>query len=367
MHLDWWTIGLQTVNFASPGLAAAPLSLQAGARHDRCAQGLRSSVNTMMPKATKDKAKAHLAGVEAERAGIAAEREAALKAAAAQAQEMAEARRARGRARRAGAARQLRARRWRQSASRRSPKRSGLLSISAQNSPSGCWRKCRCSFAPKRGSSASSNTSTRFRNRSAMRLPSSSGRQFADGRHGGTLCRRRRPRHGESACATCSVSSIAIAFEVNPELIAGAELHFPTAVLRFSWQKCARRRAIGGRCSCQRSLTTSTIGCKAAASVSAPWRSNRGSNKSAGCFRSATAWRRCGDCRNAGLMNCWFSQAACEVSRSISMRRQLAVCCWVKPAAFRPAVSCSGTGKVARVPVGDAVVGSRRRCAGRTT
>ena len=36
-------------------------------------------------------------------------------------------------------------------------------------------------------------------------------------------------------------------FEVNPDLIAGAELHFPTAILRFSWQSAllAARTEVG--------------------------------------------------------------------------------------------------------------------------
>jgi F-type H+-transporting ATPase subunit b len=33
-----------------------------------------------------------------------------------------------------------------------------------------------------------------------------------------------------------SLGSSGITFEVDPDLIAGAELHFPTAILRFSWQ-----------------------------------------------------------------------------------------------------------------------------------
>ena len=31
-------------------------------------------------------------------------------------------------------------------------------------------------------------------------------------------------------------ANVAVAFEANPDLIVGAELHFPTAVLQFSWQ-----------------------------------------------------------------------------------------------------------------------------------
>ena len=41
---------------------------------------------------------------------------------------------------------------------------------------------------------------------------------------------------------------ILITFEVDPGLIAGAELHFPTAVLRFSWRSAlaAARSEAGG-------------------------------------------------------------------------------------------------------------------------
>jgi F-type H+-transporting ATPase subunit b len=31
-------------------------------------------------------------------------------------------------------------------------------------------------------------------------------------------------------------SGIAISFDADPTLVAGAELHFPNAILRFSWQ-----------------------------------------------------------------------------------------------------------------------------------
>jgi F-type H+-transporting ATPase subunit b len=48
----------------------------------------------------------------------------------------------------------------------------------------------------------------------------------------------------------CRVLGIAsdITFNVDPELIAGAELHFPMAILRFSWQSAlaTARSAVGG-------------------------------------------------------------------------------------------------------------------------
>ena len=93
MSLDWWTIGLQTINFSilvwllhrflyKPVLAMIDARKTEVCRQFDAAQDLEK------------KAAAQLAAVEAERAGIATEREAALKAAAAQGQEMAEAHRA---------------------------------------------------------------------------------------------------------------------------------------------------------------------------------------------------------------------------------------------------------------------------------
>jgi F-type H+-transporting ATPase subunit b len=42
-----------------------------------------------------------------------------------------------------------------------------------------------------------------------------------------------------------------VTFKVDPQLIAGAELHFPTAILRFSWQSAlaAARAEIGAHAS----------------------------------------------------------------------------------------------------------------------
>jgi len=93
MHLDWWTIGLQTINFGIlvwllHRFLYKPVLTMIDARKAEVRWQLDAA------KDVEAKAKAELAAVEAGRAGIAAEREAALKAAAAQAQEMAEARRA---------------------------------------------------------------------------------------------------------------------------------------------------------------------------------------------------------------------------------------------------------------------------------
>ncbi len=93
MHLDWWTIGLQTINFGIlvwllHRLLYKPVLTMIDARKAEVRRQFDAA------KDIEAKAKAELAAVEAERAGIAAEREAALQAAAAQAQQIAEARRA---------------------------------------------------------------------------------------------------------------------------------------------------------------------------------------------------------------------------------------------------------------------------------
>ena len=81
MHLDWWTIGLQTVNFAVLVWLLHRFLYKPvlGIIDARKAELQRQYDDA---RATKDKATAYLAGIEAERAGIDAEREAALKAAA---------------------------------------------------------------------------------------------------------------------------------------------------------------------------------------------------------------------------------------------------------------------------------------------
>src|SRR6516164_5848682 len=93
MHLDWWTIGLQTINFGVlvwllHRFLYKPVLIMIDARKAEVRRQFDAA------KDVEEKAKAQFAAVEAERAGIAAEREAALKAAAAQSQDMAEARRA---------------------------------------------------------------------------------------------------------------------------------------------------------------------------------------------------------------------------------------------------------------------------------
>ncbi|MFZ2101643.1 MAG: hypothetical protein WAU86_13860 [Oricola sp.] len=95
MQFDWWTLALQTVNFAVlvwllHRFLYKPVLRMVDAR--------RTEVEKQYGDAhtAEAKAKAALAQIEAERTGIAAERAAALKAAAAQAEEAAATRRTQG-------------------------------------------------------------------------------------------------------------------------------------------------------------------------------------------------------------------------------------------------------------------------------
>ena len=88
MHLDAWTIGLQTVNFAVlvwllHRFLYKPVLRMIDTRRAEIQQHYDAV------KAAEEQAQARLAAIVSERAGIAAEREAALKTAAAQAEEAA--------------------------------------------------------------------------------------------------------------------------------------------------------------------------------------------------------------------------------------------------------------------------------------
>ena len=234
MHLDWWTIGLQTINFAIlvwllNRFLYKPVLALIDAR--------KAEVRRQFEDATEveEKAKAQLAAIEAEHAGIAAEREAALKAAAAQAQEIAEARRAR-----------------------------------ADRDAQAVVEEARKTLAKEREQALDE----------ARRLALDLGAAFAQRllaevpmQHRAEAWIERIEQHlsaipqterdslvrqisGENALTIVTACALPPAttdqwkerlrrvlglsgrmtFEVDPDLIGGADLHFPTAILRFSWQ-----------------------------------------------------------------------------------------------------------------------------------
>ncbi|MGO9170908.1 MAG: hypothetical protein ACLP7P_02930 [Rhodomicrobium sp.] len=234
MRIDLWTIALQTINFV---ILAALLNRLLYKPVLRTIDARKAEVQRQFDdaKAAEDKAAAHLAELETARAGIAAEREAAHKAAALQAQEAADARRAQAEreaeallteARSTLAAERERALEEAQHAAldlgaefaRR------MLAEVPMQLRAEAWierieRHLEALPKPEREALASQLSNGGVLTVvTASPLPADAADIWKS--------RLRRPLgHG-----------IAIAFEVNPELVAGAELHFPTAILRLSWQ-----------------------------------------------------------------------------------------------------------------------------------
>jgi F-type H+-transporting ATPase subunit b len=246
MNLDWWTIALQTVNFAVLVFVLhhflyKPVLRMIDARRAEIDRQYNDA------KAAEDKAKAHLADVEAERAGIAAEREAARKAAAAQAQEAAKARgaKAEGEAQALldGARKTLAAERERVLEEVRGVALDlgasfalRLLAEVPTQFQAEAWidrieKSLNALSKPEldalAGQLADGNSLTVV---TAASLPPPTAEAWRK--------RLRRPL-GDTAT---------IVFGVDPKLIAGAELRFPAAVLRFSWQSAlaALRSEAGG-------------------------------------------------------------------------------------------------------------------------
>ena len=233
MHLDWWTIGLQTINFGIlvwllHRFLYKPVLTLIDARKAEVGRQFDAA------KELEGKAKAQLANIEAERAGIAAERDAALKAAAAQAQEMAEARRAQ--AERDAEALMVSTRKtlaW---------ERAGALDEA---------RRVALDLAADFAQRLLAEVPMQYRaeawiERIEQHLnalpPSERGalvRQLADGNPLTVITACALPvataEHWKERLGQ-SLGICGMTFEVNPDLIAGAELHFPTAILRFSWQ-----------------------------------------------------------------------------------------------------------------------------------
>jgi F-type H+-transporting ATPase subunit b len=234
MHLDWWTIGLQTINFGIlvwllHRFLYKPVLTMIDARKAEVGRQFDAA------KELEGKAKAQLATVEAERAGIAAERDAALKAAAAQAQEMAEARRAQ--AERDAEALMVSTRKTLAS------EREGALDEA---------RRVALDLGADFAQRLLAEVPMQYRaeawiERIEQHLnalpPSERGAlvcQLADGNPLTVITACALPvataAHWKQRLGQSLGISGGMTFEVNPDLIAGAELHFPAAILRFSWQ-----------------------------------------------------------------------------------------------------------------------------------
>lgn len=234
MRFDWSTLALQTVNFAIlvwllRRFLYQPVLRMVDARRAEIEKRYADA------QAAAAKAKDALAAIEAERAGIAGEHAAALRSAAVEAEAAAAARHAQ--AEREAAALLDSARR----------------AIAAERDRAVAeTRRIALDLAAEMASRLLTETPTELRTEAWLEriqqhlvsLPDAEReglvRQLVDGAAlkvvtaaalpsdaADTWRRRLRQTLGDR---------IALAFEADPRLIAGAELHFPNAVLRFSWE-----------------------------------------------------------------------------------------------------------------------------------
>jgi F-type H+-transporting ATPase subunit b len=246
MHLDWWTIGLQTVNFAVlvwllHRFLYRPVLGMIDARKAEIERQYADA------KAAQEKAMAEFAGIEAQRATIAAERETALKSAAGQAQEIATARRK-----------------------------------DAEREAQALLADARTSLASERAHAFDEarrlalDLGSEFAQRLLAQVPAALraeawierieqyidalpkpecdalARQLATGNALAVVTATALPASAADAwrerLRRRLGQDISVSFADDPRLVAGAELHFPTTMLRFSWQSAldAARSEIGG-------------------------------------------------------------------------------------------------------------------------
>lgn len=235
MQFDWWTLALQTFNFAVlvwllRRFLYKPVLAMVDARRAEIAKQYADA------RATEANARSELAAITAERAGIAAEREAALKSAEARAEEAASARRVA--AERAAAA-------LLDSARKALAKERDTLMAEARRLAFdlGADVARRLLAEVPMGLRAEIWLDRIEQHLVALPKPELDTliRQVAaDGAVLTVVTAAMLPAESAEAWRTrlgrCVGEDAVIAFEVSPALIAGAELHFPSAVIRFSWQ-----------------------------------------------------------------------------------------------------------------------------------
>jgi F-type H+-transporting ATPase subunit b len=234
MHLDWWTLALQTVNFAVlvwllHRFLYRPLLRLIERRKAEVQQQYADA------KAAEVSADARLAAVEAERAGIAAEREAALKAAATQIEEMTAARRAQS-------------------------EREARALLDSGRKTLACERQQALADAQQLALELGAQFAEQLLKAVPMALRAEAwigrieqylrelapaerdalARQLAAGTALIVVTAAALPStiadNWRERLRALLGKTISVDFEVRPELIAGAELRFPTAELRFSWE-----------------------------------------------------------------------------------------------------------------------------------
>jgi F-type H+-transporting ATPase subunit b len=233
MRFDWWTLALQTVNFAVlvwllHRFLYKPVLRTIDAR--------RSELDAQRADTARDEAEAktRLATIDAERAGIAAERAAALKEAAAQAEEAAAARRAQ--AEREAAA--LLAETRKTLAAERdkvlAEARNAALDLGVE--------VARRLLAEVPTEMRAETWLTRIEQHLAG-LSDPERAELRMGLNGGTLhvvtampLPEAVANEWRTHLRDAVGEDLSITFDVDEALVAGTELHFPQAILRFSWR-----------------------------------------------------------------------------------------------------------------------------------
>jgi F-type H+-transporting ATPase subunit b len=211
MHLDAWTIALQTINFAVlvwllQRFLYTPVLRAIDARKTDIAHQFAAA------KAAEDAAAARLAAVETARAAIAHEREAAIQAAAAKAQAL------------AGEREQLLAEARHMALDLGGDIAQRLLAEVPMALRAEAWlERIEQHFA---GLTAAERDALRHQVAGGESLVVVTAAPLPPDVVDAWRVRLRRLLGSDAT----------IAFEVDPALIAGAELRFPTTLLRFSWQ-----------------------------------------------------------------------------------------------------------------------------------
>ncbi len=234
MHFDWWTLALQTVNFAVlvwllHRFLYKPMLRLIDARSAAVQKQYDDA------KAAEDKAKADVAQIELERAGIAAEREAALKAAAAQGQEAAKTRRAQAE----GEAQALLEAARKSLGTEREDALAELRRSALDLGAEFARRLLAEVPAQLRAEAWIERIEQHLKALPKTELDTLTG-QCTDGSALTVATASPLPPETADIWRTrlrgLLGDGITIAFVADPELVAGAELHFPTAILRFSWK-----------------------------------------------------------------------------------------------------------------------------------
>jgi F-type H+-transporting ATPase subunit b len=246
MHFDWSTLALQTVNF---GILVWLLHRFFYRPVLRLLDARRAEIDKQYAEVhmTEAKAKDELAAVEAERAGIAAERAAALEQASAQAAEAAVARRVQAERE---AAELLDATRKRLAAER------GLALAEARRAALDLGTDIAGRLLAEVPMKLRAEAWLARLEEHLAALPQTEKealrQQLVDGAHLTVVTASELPAETAEAWRARLRRSlgdqVAIGFGTDRHLVAGAELHFPNAVLRFSWQSAlaAMRAEIAG-------------------------------------------------------------------------------------------------------------------------